>query len=37
MIASFLIPAWGILFYIFLFGMRIMWMSMKSLRPTYNA
>ncbi len=36
MILSFIIPSWAILFFIFLFGMRIMWMSMKSLRPQYG-
>ena len=36
MILSFIVPSWAILFYIFLFGMRIMWMSMRSLRPQYT-
>lgn len=28
--------AFTMMFYIFLYGMRIMWMSMRSLRPQYN-
>jgi hypothetical protein len=33
---GFLIPAYAPLIFIFLYGMRVMWMSMKSLRPAYN-
>lgn len=36
MILSFMLPNYAILFYIFAYGMRIMWMSMKSLRPNYG-
>lgn len=34
---AFIFPAYAILFYIFLFAMRVMWMSMRSLRPQYDA
>jgi hypothetical protein len=34
---GFLAPSYAPLIFIFLYGMRVMWMSMKSLRPTYNA
>jgi hypothetical protein len=33
---GFLALSYAPLFYIFLFGMRVMWMSMKSLRPIYD-
>jgi hypothetical protein len=33
---GFAFPAYAPLVYIFLYGMRIMWMSMRSLRPVYN-
>lgn len=36
MIMSFILPQWSLMFYIFLFGMRIMWLSMKNLRPQQN-
>lgn len=36
LILSYIWSSWMILYYIFLFGMRIMWMSMKSLRPQYT-
>jgi hypothetical protein len=38
MIVSFIwsTTSFTLLFYIFFFGMRIMWMSMRSLRPQYE-
>lgn len=33
---GFAFPAYAQLAYIFLFGLRVMWMSMRSLRPVYN-
>jgi hypothetical protein len=33
---GFAFPAYAPLVYIFLYGMRVMWMSMRSLRPVYN-
>lgn len=33
MILSFLFSSYSVIFFIFLFGMRVMWMSMRSLRP----
>jgi hypothetical protein len=33
---GFAFPAYAQLIYIFLFGLRVMWMSMRSLRPVYN-
>lgn len=33
---GFAFPAYAPLVYIFLFGLRVMWMSMRSLRPVYN-
>ncbi len=34
---GFLAPSYAPLIFIFLYGMRVMWMSMKSLRPVYNS
>jgi hypothetical protein len=34
---GFAFPAYAQLIYIFLFGLRVMWMSMRSLRPVYNS
>jgi maltodextrin utilization protein YvdJ len=36
MILSFSLPAYAMIYYIFFYGMRIMWMSMRSLRPQYD-
>jgi maltodextrin utilization protein YvdJ len=36
MILSFTLSAYAMVYYIFLYGMRIMWMSMRSLRPQYD-
>jgi hypothetical protein len=36
MILSFTLSAYAMVYYIFLYGMRIMWMSMRSLRPQYE-
>jgi maltodextrin utilization protein YvdJ len=36
MILSFTLAQYAMIYYIFLFGMRIMWMSMRSLRPQYD-
>jgi len=33
---GFAFPTYAQLIYIFLFGLRVMWMSMRSLRPVYN-
>lgn len=35
MILGFMIPSYAIMFFIILLGLRVMWMSMKQLRPTY--
>jgi hypothetical protein len=33
MIGTFVYASWAMLYYIFAFGMRVMWMSMRTLRP----
>ena len=35
LILGFMIPSYAIMFFIILVGLRVMWMSMKQLRPTY--
>lgn len=35
MILGFMIPSYAIMFFIIFLGLRVMWMSMKQLRPTY--
>lgn len=36
MILGFIIPNYAVMFYIILFGVRIMWLTMKQLSPTYS-
>lgn len=36
MILGFMLPSYAVMFFIILVGIRIMWLSMKQLRPTYN-
>lgn len=35
MILGFMVPGYAIMFFIIFVGLRVMWMSMKQLRPTY--
>ena len=36
LILGFMLPGYAVMFFIILVGLRIMWLSMKQLRPTYN-